>query len=344
MEYGIVSWGAYIPQLRIRTEEIARVWGREPGEVLEGLGVYEKAVANYDEDTATISVEAARTAIRRCGLDSKRIGAIYVGSESHPYVIKPTAATVAEAIGASPRLTAADMEFACKAGTASIQACFGLCKSGITEHGLAIGADTAQGKPGDALEYTAASGGAAFIIGPKPAAELLGTCSYTTDTPDFWRREGAEYPSHGGRFTGEPAYFKHVVECTKILLEKQRISASSIDNVVFHMPNAKFPQRAAKLIGFSPEQMKRGFIVPTIGNTYSGSSLLGLTRVLDKAKPGETILVSSFGSGAGADSILLKTTARIKQLQKPPTTQSFIDRKKYVDYAIYAKLRRKIKT
>ena len=86
---------------------------------------------------------------------------------------------------------------------------------------LAIGADTSQGAPGDALEYTASAGGAAYIIGEKNTlADIEHTCSYTTDTPDFYRREGEDYPSHGGRFTGEPAYFKHVLGAAKMLFEE----------------------------------------------------------------------------------------------------------------------------
>ena len=100
-----------------------------------------------DEDTATISVEAARNAIAR-GADPKKIGAIYVGSESHPYAVKPTATIVAAAIGAGPKMTAADFEFACKAGTAAIQTCMGVVSAGIAETAMAIGADTSQGAPG----------------------------------------------------------------------------------------------------------------------------------------------------------------------------------------------------
>lgn len=119
-------------------------------------------------------------------------------------------------------MTAADLEFACKAGTAGIQLCMGLVKSGIIKYGVAIGADTAQGAPGDALEYTAAAGGAAYIIGNDGClANIIDTYSYTTDTPDFYRREGSPYPKHGGRFTGEPAYFKHIISAAKGIMEKQ---------------------------------------------------------------------------------------------------------------------------
>ena len=145
---GIYSYGVYIPRYRIKVPEIARVWGASADDITRGLGVYEKSVPDLDEDTATIAVEAARAALRRRDeIDPKNIGAIYVGSESHPYAVKPTACTVGEAIGATPNMTAADYEFACKAGTAGIQTCMGLVKSGMIPLGIAIGADVAQGAP-----------------------------------------------------------------------------------------------------------------------------------------------------------------------------------------------------
>ena len=161
---GIVGYGAHIPSYRIKVEEIAKVWGDDPKSISKGLVVNQKSVPGPDEDTITISVEAARRALQRAEIDPQDIGAIYVGSESHPYAVKPTATIVADAIRASPNLTAADLEFACKAGTAGIQAAVGHVKSGMIKYGLAIGADTSQGAPGDALEYTASAGGAAYIM------------------------------------------------------------------------------------------------------------------------------------------------------------------------------------
>ena len=186
---GIISYGAYIPRYRIKVEEIARVWGANGVEISKGLGVFEKSLPDLDEDTITISVEATRAAMARRNIDPEKVGAVYVGSESHPYAVKPTAVTVGEAIGATPLMTAADYEFACKAGTAAIQTSMGLVKSGMVDYSIAVGSDVAQGEPGDALEYTAAAGGAAFVIGnDEPIAEINHTCSFTSDTPDFWRR------------------------------------------------------------------------------------------------------------------------------------------------------------
>ncbi|AIG99382.1 MAG: UPF0219 protein [Archaeoglobus fulgidus] len=340
---GIVSYGSYVPKFRIRVEEIARVWGEDAKKIKDGLGVHEKSVPGMDEDAATIAVEAAREAIRRAGINPEEIGAVFVGSESHPYAVKPTATIVGEALGVGNDYFAADLEFACKAGTAGMQICYSMVKAGMIKYGLAIGADTSQARPGDALEYAAAAGGAAFIIGENPIAEVEATYSFTSDTPDFWRRDLQPYPSHGGRFTGLPAYFRHVISAAKGLMEKYGYKVEDFDYAVFHMPNAKFPVRAAKMLGFSMEHISQGLVVKAIGNTYSGSSLLGLAATLDVAEPDERILLVSFGSGAGSDAFAIRVTDAIENYPREPKVWEKIERKAYVDYAIYLKHRRKIK-
>ena len=342
---GIVGYGAHIPSYRIKVEEIAKVWGDDPKSISKGLVVNQKSVPGPDEDTITISVEAARRALQRAEIDPQDIGAIYVGSESHPYAVKPTATIVADAIRASPNLTAADLEFACKAGTAGIQAAVGLVKSGMIKYGLAIGADTSQGAPGDALEYTASAGGAAYIIGEdNTIADIEHTCSFTTDTPDFYRREGQAYPSHGGRFTGQPAYFKHVLGAANRMLEETGTTAKDYDYAVFHQPNGKFYIRVARKLGFTEDQYKQGLLTPNIGNTYSGATPLGLASILDIAKPGDKIFAASYGSGAGSDAFKITVNDRIEEVRNNAKTLEEIQSKiTYVDYATYAKFKGKIK-
>lgn len=345
MEAGIVSYGAYVPRYRITPEEIGKVWGTDGVAMGAGLNVHRKSVPAPDEDTITISTEALRVALYRGAIDPQQIGAIYVGSESHPYAVKPTATVVAQAVGATPNLTAADFEFACKAGTAAIQTCLGLVGAGMVRYGVAIGSDTSQGAPGDALEYSASAGGAAFVIGRDHViARVHGTLSYTTDTPDFWRREGQRYPSHGGRFTGEPAYFRHVTECAHRMMESSGTTAKDYQHVVFHQPNGKFPQRVGKQLGFSEAQMRHGLVTPYIGNTYSGAALIGLANVLDHAEPNQRILVVGYGSGAGSDAFDLETTEELARYDRSfgRPVQEFLDHGKDLPYAVYAKFRGKI--
>jgi hydroxymethylglutaryl-CoA synthase len=345
MKAGIVSYGAYVPRYRISPAEIGRVWGVDGEGMGQSLNVLRKSVPAPDEDTITISTESLRTALVRGAIDPQQIGALYVGSESHPYAVKPTATVVAQAVGATPNMTAADFEFACKAGTAAIQTCLGLVGAEMIRYGVAIGTDTSQGAPGDALEYSASAGGAAFVIGrERIICAVNRTLSYTTDTPDFWRREGQKYPSHSGRFTGEPAYFRHVTECARNMMEAVGTGPQDYRHVVFHQPNGKFPQRVGKQLGFSDEQMRYGLVTPFIGNTYSGAALIGLANVLDHAGPGERILMVGYGSGAGSDAFDLETTEELARFDRSwgRPVQEHLDRGVEISYAVYAKYRGKI--
>lgn len=338
---GIIGFGAYVPRYRLPGAEISRVWSdgnsRSP--------VREKAVPGLDEDTATMSIEAARNALARADIDPQALRAVWVGSESHPYAVKPTGTIVAEAIGATPAVLAGDWQFACKAGTEAMQAGIGLVGSSMADYVLTIGMDTAQGRPGDALEYTAGAGGAAFILGPadQAVAVIQRSLSYVSDTTDFWRRPTTHYPSHAERFSGDPGYFGHIVPAAQAMMEAMETGAEDYDYVIFHQPNPKFPTRAMTDLGFTSAQWKAGLLVNEIGNTYAGSALIGLAAALDEAQPGERILVVSYGSGAGADAFDLRITEQIKAAQRrAPTTRDYIRQRVTIDYAQYVRLRHKL--
>jgi hydroxymethylglutaryl-CoA synthase len=341
-EVGIIGYGAYIPRYRLPATEVARVWTDGQG----GTPVKEKSVPGLDEDVATMSIEAARNCLARAGdVDPALIRAVWVGSESHPYAVKPTATIVAEAIGATPHTQAGDWEFACKAGSEALQAAFGFVGSGMARYALAIGMDTAQARPGDALEYTASAGGAAHLVGPAEEALAIfdGSFSYVTDTPDFWRRAYQHYPSHGGRFTGRPAYFKHTIAAARGLMEALGTEPGDYTHAIFHQPNVRFPQTAAKKLGFTPEQIEAGLLANEIGNTYAGSSLIGLTAVFDVAAPGDRILLVSYGSGAGSDAISLRVTeAVLGRQRRAPMTCDYIARRVEIDYATYVRFTGKL--
>lgn len=338
---GIVSYGTYIPRLRLKAADIASFWSKDPHLIERNLGIGEKTVAAVDEDSVTMAVEAAYIALSRAKISPQKVEAVIVGSESHPYTVKPSSTIVGQLLGIGPKYQALDTEFACKAATAAIELIAGLTTSKRITYGLVIGSDTAQSKPGDPLEYTAASAAAAFLLNSKNAiAQIYEFTSYSTNTPDFWRRDGQKYPSHGGRFTGEPAYLHHVTQASRQLLEKLNADPKDFDYAVFHMPNSKFPRQAAKTIGFTPKQMAPGFIVEEMGNPYSASSLLGLAKVLDIAKPNQKIFVCSYGSGAGSDAFAIKTTERITAFKKNAKNKvaEQIANKEYCDYAHYLKI------
>lgn len=312
-----MSFGYYFPKFRIKTGENT-----------------EKTVGAIDEDAVTVATEAGVNCLEKIKISRDLISAIYVGSESHPYAVNPTASTVGQFLGINNFSYGADFEFACKAGTSALIAVEGLAASKKIKYGLAVGADRAQGKKGDALEKTCACGGACFLIGnarQEIIAEIVDTVSFQTDTPDFWRRDGELAPTHAGRFSGEPAYFYHIESCVNKILQKTKLTMADFKHVIFHQPNLKFPKEIAKKLRASESQLENGFFVQKFGNPYSASSLLGLCRVLEIAKPNELVLTASYGSGAGSDAIVLRTTKNIKKLQRGKKFDQKLGEKVYLN-------------
>jgi len=341
---GVVGFGGYVPKNRIKVEEIAKAHGRDSKQIALSLGVAQKAVAQGDEDTVSMAVEASLRSMKRAKIKASQLGAVLVGSESHPYAVKPTGTIVADILGVGKEYVCADLEFACKAGTSGAIMIASMIEAGLIDLGLAIGADTALSKPGDALEYTAGAGAGAIILGSKKyswLAQLDRVSSYNSDTTDFWRKEGEKYPQHAGRFTGEPAYFKHVIKGTEEFLTRSKKKIGDFDQVVFHMPNGKFPRKAGLRLKASEKQMREGLIVSEIGNPYSASSVLGLIKVLENSKKGEKILVTSYGSGAGSDNLSLTMRRKVRKISgfKEIDLECQIKNIEYISYAEYLKIK-----
>lgn len=336
---GIVGYGVYLPKYRIKNRD---------GGV---LGVKERTLPFADEDTTTFAVEAGKRALIHAALDGSYVKKCFVGSESPTYAVKPTMATVSQTLELGEKYEEGfysggiDSQFACKAATDLFIDAAALVNYSTFggEYVMVIGSDNSQAAPGDPLDYTVGAGAAAFLFGRRDVIATLDSyTSYTSDTPDFYRREGEKYPRHGGRFTGQPAYYKHVLTAMEKLMKSNDLKPKDIDYMVCHSPNAVFPQRAARRIGFTKEQIETGLIVERIGNLYSGSCPAALGAVLDVALPGERILMTAYGSGAGSDAYLFTVTDKIEEKRErliKVEDQIENPNREYVDYAFYRKMK-----
>lgn len=333
---GIVSYGFYIPQYRIKTEVIANVWGKDSDDVKKSLLIDEKTVAGIDEDSLTMAFESASSALSTVNVDRSKIKIVLFGSETHPYAVNPASTILAEFLGVEKNYLAFDTEFACKAATGALISAQGLIKSGYSDYALITASDKGMGKTHDVLEYTAASGSVSLLLGKDDLIlEILDFESFSSDTPDFWRREGMRYPSHGGRFTGKPSYFYHIEESAKSLFKKTGLTPKDFSYGVFHMPNGKFPIQVARSLGFIYPQIQDSLVIDYLGNSYTASALMGLMAVLEKAKTGDLIFLCSYGSGAGSDSFVLRVTKNLEKNRKE--FMKIIKDKKYISYPTYLK-------
>ncbi len=334
---GITGYCTYIPKYRIKIEEVAKAHDKDPN-LYKGV-VKEKAVPFLDEDTRTLAVESAERAIFNAGISGNDINLVAVGTESNPYVVYPVAVTIVDACGINQYANSYDTRFACKAATSQIALMCGAIDSGLYRNALVIGSDNSQAKPGDALDYSVGAGSAALVLGKENVIATFEHAShYSSDIPDFYRRDGEKYPSHGQRFTGEQAYFRHIINAGKALMEKADLKPSDFDYFVTHQPNMKFPRDVAKALGFEKNQYEPGNAVDFIGNLYAGSSIAGLCALLDIAKPGERILMISYGSGAGSDAYSFLVTDEIEEKRTRAVTlkeQIFSSKREYVNYVFY---------
>lgn len=333
---GIVSYGFYIPRSRIKIEEIAKVWGKDPDNVRVSLGIEEKAVSEEDEDSLTMAYESASMTLSDFKIKDGDLKAIFFGSETPPYVVNPASTILGEFLGVDHNYLAYDTQFACKAATGAMISGLSLVQTNFTMYALVVASDKANAKPHDPLEYTAASGSVSLLLGKDNVMlEVIDQTSYSSDTPDFWRREGISYPSHGGRFTGKPSYFHHIRQGSNILLHKTKLKPADFSYAVFHMPNGRFPMEVGLSLGFTKQQMERSLIVRYLGNSYTASALMGLVSVLEIAKPGEMIFFASYGSGAGSDVFVFKVTKNIEKKRR--RFRQHLEDRKYIDYPTYLK-------
>jgi 3-hydroxy-3-methylglutaryl CoA synthase/uncharacterized OB-fold protein len=351
------------------------------------------------------------------------INAIFVGSENHPYAVKSSACTVAEALMQIPYVNVFDAECACTAAVNVIPLVIGSIQGGVMDTGMVIGADNAvpEKDPGDPLDFSVGTSATAMIFGKDQEGKVgligIGSCvpkyrikveevaevneinysdvkklgitekavtnddqdvitlsvdaaryalntvkmgdghpniiasvikngmaSFSTDTPDFFRREGCHFPVHGGRFTGEDAYFKHVVGSAKKVMDRLGLEGKDVDRFAPHGPNVAFIEKATKKLGIPDEAIVfTREVVSQVGNSYSGSSPLSLHFNLNKMKEGELILLTGYGSGASSTTIALRIEKGIKDFQKLVNhLQIQLNNKEYVNYYVYRTSKNKL--
>lgn len=339
---GIVSYGGWIPFLRLKVEDIEEVWANTAiSKIKEGRKLSERTVLQPNEDSNTMAVGAARRAIEMAGGSVNDIDAVFLGTCTNPYDTRASVTVTQEALGIKKEVISSDLQFGGKSGTTAMQLGYGLVKAGMAKQTLAIGSDTINRHtaPGHIHEYAASAGAMAVILGTeKVIAEIKGTASYSSDLSDFFRIEGDRYIQDNS-FCGQPypefeiGMMAHVSGASDKLLAQLGMKPNDFDYAVFQQPYGSIPYILAERLGFTPEQTKPAVVSDRIGDCGSASAMLGLANVLDSARPGEKIFMCSYGFGAGADAFALEVTPEILNVKPKKTVEDLIAYKRVVNYA-----------
>lgn len=301
---GIVSYGAYVPIYRLSREEIAKVWR-------SGSTRGEKAVANCDEDSITMAVEAAVDCLT--GIDRKAVDGLYFASTTPPYREKRSASIVAAAADLRPNVFTADFADSLGGGASAMRAALDAVAAGSAKNVLVVASDCRIPPPKSAFEPVLGDGAAALLIGKDNViATLEGQYTISSDFLDIWRREkGDTYiRAWEDRYIVEKGYMPHLLEAVVSLLKRCNLTPADIAKAAFYGPDRRSHGAMVRALGFDAAQVQEPMF-DVLGNTGTALFMMIFVAALEKAKAGERLLAASYGDGA--DAFLFQTTERIEK-------------------------------
>jgi len=329
---GIIGYGVYVPRYRIKQSDIAVPWG--------GFAIGEKAVCGWDEDIITMAAEASSNAIKHAGVDPAQIGAVYLGTASSPYIEQYVAPILAETLELKPQTTVMDFCGSINAVSAALLACLDAIEAKRISCGLVIGTENRAVGPGSEGEQNLGSSAVAMVIGNEgTVADFYGVSTYSTLFYDRWEavKDGWVSNYFDYRFAREFGYQRHIVEACRGAMEEAGTKSSDYARVVLQQPDGRVPALVGKELGAKTDQMIPD-ISTGLGDLGGCSAFVGLIGVLDQAKPGERILVASYGSGCSSAFSLTVCEGVEKKREKMVPLLRYMDRKEYVDYPTYLRL------
>jgi 3-hydroxy-3-methylglutaryl CoA synthase/uncharacterized OB-fold protein len=272
----------------------------------------EKPVCNFDEDTITMAVAAGMDCIR--GEDRNSVDSLFFATSTPPYIEKQNAAMVAAAIDLRREITTNDITNSLRAGTLALKSALDAVGAGSARQVLVAAADARTAEPGSEIDQAIGDGAGALLIGSSNViASVIATHTVSEETQDYWRAEGDNYVrSWEDRFVFDTGYMNIMPEAVAGLLKKQNMTIKQINKAVFYGPNPRRHQEMVRKLGLAPEQVQDP-LFGKMNNTGAAYPIMLLIAALETAKPGEKILLASYGDGA--DACLLEVTDAVKQVK-----------------------------
>ncbi len=326
---GLVSYGAYLPFYRLARQEISRVWGG-------ASGAGERTVAGGDEDTVTMAVEAGTDCLR--GLDEP-VDAVLFASTTPPYAEKQSASLVAAALNLGPETRTADHGHSLRGGCCALRAALDAVTAGTCRQSLVVASDLPEAPPGSALERICGDGAAALAVGSGPVlAEFVDWYGITSEFMDSWRLPRDRFSqSWEERFVRDKGYLRLLPQAVAGLLQRCGLGPKDVDRVVLNAPDARSHRRVARQMGFADAQVQDPLLTQ-VGVAGAASSFLTLAAALDRAAPGDRILVGCYGDGA--DAFLLRVTPEIERRRRVRGVRGYLPSKRSLEnYGKYLQFR-----
>lgn len=315
---GIVSYGAYVPVFRLDRTLIANAWGRN------AMGG-ERSVANNDEDTVTMSVEAATNCLN--GSEREEVEGLFFASTTAPYKEKMNSTLIATALDLKREIATADFAHSLRAGTGALRAALSSVESDAAKNVLVAAADCRLGYPRSDQEQSFGDGAAALLLGEdKVVATFEGSYAISNEMIDVWRNpEDTFVKTWEGRFILGEGYSTHMKEVVSGILNKYGLAQKDISKAILPAPDIRTHRALVRAMGFDDETQVQDPLITNVGHCGTAQPLMMLVAALEDAKPGDTLLVASYGDGA--DAMIFKATEQIGELVHHRTMKTFFKEK-----------------
>lgn len=334
MTTGISGYGTYIPKLRIKKEEYAKAWGS-----FSAAGVSEKSVMGFDEDVLTFAAKVSKRAMDAVPITPDKVSRFALASTSAPYVEKLLSGTVLVSLGIPNSVFASDHTTSTRAGTEAMISGFEHLAANPSGKAVVAAADAPRASMWNSFEHPLGAGAAAFVLsGDSLIAELEGHASYASEYfgERFKARDDELIQDINVKKFEESSLIVNTTKAATALMKKLNRKPEDYQHVVIQQPDAKVPATVAARLQFTDVQLAAGLVSKSIGDLGAASALVGLAAVLDVAKVDDKVMVISYGSGAGSDALSFKI---VSERKSPFKVQTELDRKEYIDYVKYLKLK-----
>lgn len=327
---GIKSYGVYIPYYRLNRADVAKSWGsfQVPGE---------KAVANFDEDTVTMGVEACRECLK--GVNKGGIDGLYCASTTFPYAEKQTSALMAAALDLEQTAYTVDIAGTLRSASNGVRLALDALKGGSTKNALVCSSDLRLGLPNGPKELEFGDGAAALLLGDSNViATIDNAYTFNNEIFDVYRPAGDRFVrSWEDRFVRDMGYTKVVSETVGAALKSFNMGPEDLAKTVLYSPNPMYLSAVAKALGFDPKSQASDPLWGVIGNAGSAHAMILLSAALEEAKPGDRLLWVTYGDGC--DVMALTVTKEIAKVQKRQNVKKMLTSKAYTTYQRYLRWR-----
>lgn len=329
-QVGLTALGAYVPYYFIDRKVFGEAWGARG---MKG----QKSLANVDEDSITMAVEAAQESFRL--IDRENIDSVYFASTTAPYAEKSHATLINTALDLKANTYTSDFASSQRAGVSALRSAFSDVKAGLVNNALITASDTRDGYPKSPQEQMFGDAAASFVVGKENVfATIDDFYSTQNEINDLWRNIDDQYVRNAeGRFARDEGFMRSMTTVIDGILEKTSLTISDFSKIVIAAPENRYDTRIAKAYKISQEQLAENYF-DTIGITGVAQPLLSLVGVLEEVDPGDKILVLAYGNGA--DAVVLTVTEEIKRVKELNSISKYLEkRQEFSDYGRFLSFR-----